>query len=41
MVKIRAFNMGRRASQDGLITTIKVDVTLIKEPTVEEQSKRH
>jgi hypothetical protein len=37
MVKIRAFNTGSSTSKGDLITTIKVDVTLMKEPTVEER----
>jgi hypothetical protein len=39
MVKIRAFNMGSSTSKGDLITTIKVDVTLMKEPTVEERAR--
>jgi hypothetical protein len=39
MVKIRAFNMGSSTSQGDLITTITVDVTLMKEPTVEERAR--
>jgi hypothetical protein len=39
MVKIRAFNMGCSTSQGDLITIIKVDITLMKEPTVEERAR--
>ena len=39
MVKIRAFNKRGSTSKGDLITTIKVDVTLMTEPTAEERAK--
>ena len=39
MVKIRAFNKTSSTSKGDLITTIKVDVTLMTEPTVEERAR--
>jgi len=39
MVKIRAFNKGSSTSKGDLITTIKVDVTLMTEPTAEERAR--
>ena len=39
MVKIRAFNKTSSTSKGDLITTIKVDFTLMTEPTVEERAR--
>ena len=39
MVKIRAFNKRGSTSKGDLITTIKVDVTLMTEPTLEERAR--
>jgi len=39
MVKIRAFNKRGSTSKGDLITTIKVDVTLMTEPTAEERAR--
>ena len=39
MVPSRAFNKGSSTSKGNLITTIKVDVTLMTEPTAEERAR--